>query len=154
MKGFCIGVETNIGEEQRWNVNSARTVRKRAGAVPGANTRVLHGLGISLSASLLCDTIKQKRIYPRAEEPVLAHGRAFLTPQERLFRLSAESLSYTGKAGFARRKTFFRLIIRKKRRYGTTKTAYLPDRLRDAISVLQLSDCQFFLLQPQLVRPC
>lgn len=58
------------------------------------------------------------------------------------------------KSGLARRKTFFRLIIRKKRRYETTKTASLPDRLRDAISVLQLSDCQNFLLQPQLVRPC
>ena len=154
MKGFGIGVETNIGEEQRWNVNSARTVRKRAGAVPDTNTRVLHGFGISLSASRLRDTIKQKRIYPRAEKPVRADGRAFLTPQERLFRLPAESLPYTGKAGLARRKTFFRLIIRKKRRYGTTKTASLPDRLRDAISVLQLSDCQNFLLQPQLVHPC
>ena len=95
-----------------------------------------------------------KRIYPRAEKPVRADGRAFLTPQERLFRMPTEPLPYTGKAGFARRKTFFRLIIRKKRRYGTTKTAYLPDRLRDAISVLQLSDCQNFLLQPQLVHPC
>lgn len=80
--------------------------------------------------------------------------KSLLTPQERLFRMPTEPLPYTGKAGFARRKAFFRLIIRKKRRYGTTKTAYLPDRLRDAISVLQLSDCQNFLLQPQLVHPC
>ena len=68
--------------------------------------------------------------------------------------MPTEPLPYTGKAGFARRKTFFRLIIRKKQIYGTTETASPPDRLRDAISVLQLSDCQNFLLQPQHVRPC
>ena len=97
MKGFGIGVETNIGEEQRWNVNSARTAWKRAGAVPGANTRVLHGLGISLCQPLMRYNLIKKDLSSR--------GRARSGTRKSLFDTTGKAFPAADRASSVHRKS-------------------------------------------------
>lgn len=134
MKGFCIGVETNIGEEQRWNVNSARTVRKRAGAVHDTNTRVLHGFWY-LS---VCQPLTR---YNQIKKDLSSRGRAHSGTRKSLFDTTGKAFPVAGRASSVHRKSGSRLSENLFQAHNTKETEIWNNK--NGISSGQTPRCHF-----------